>query len=85
VLLDAAAHVSLEEDPRLHLSLGQVAAALYDDELFREAKSFLRFFELNSWERQRDLIAESRSLDLDFVGAGGDKFRSDWNAKFPML
>ena len=31
VQLEAAAHVSVE-DPRLHLSLGQVAVALYDSE-----------------------------------------------------
>ena len=75
VLLEAAAHVSLE-DPRLHWSLGQVAVALYDDELLREVKSFLRFFELKSWEGRLDRIAESRSLDLDFVGDAGEKFGS---------
>jgi len=72
VLLEAAAHVSLE-DPRLHMWLGQVAVALYDDELFRQAKSFLQFFELKSWERRLDLVAESRSLHLDFVGMHGQE------------
>ncbi len=39
VLLEAAAHVSVE-DPRLHLALSQVAVALYDSQLLREAKVF---------------------------------------------
>lgn len=66
VLLEAAAHVGIE-DPRLHLSLGQVALALYDSELLREAKTFLRFFNLKSWERRLDQIAQSRRSDYDFL------------------
>jgi hypothetical protein len=66
VLLEAAAHVSVE-DPRLHLSLGQVAVALYDSELLHEAKTFLRFFELKSWERRFDQITQSRRSDYDFL------------------
>ena len=66
VLLEAAAHVSVE-DPRLHWSLGQVAVALYDEQLLHEAKTFLRFFELKSWERRLDQIAQSRCSDYDFL------------------
>ena len=66
VLLEAAAHVSVE-DPRLHFSLGQVALALYDSELLHEAKTFLRFFKLKSWEHRLDEIAQSRWSDYDFL------------------
>ncbi len=66
VLLEAAAHVSLE-DPRLHWSLGQVAVALYDSQLLHEAKAFLRFFKLKSWEHRLDQLAESRWSDYDFL------------------
>jgi hypothetical protein len=65
VLLEAAAHVSVE-DPRLHFSLGQIARALYDSELLHEAKAFLRFFKLKSWERRLDHIAPSRWSDYDY-------------------
>lgn len=64
VLLEAAAHVSVE-DPRLHLSLGQIALALYDSDLRHEAKTFLRFFKLKEWERRLD--AQSRWSDHDFL------------------
>lgn len=66
VLLEAAAHISVE-DPRLHLAVGQVAVALYDSQLLREAKTFLRFFKLKSWERKLDQIAQSRWCDYDFL------------------
>jgi len=66
VLLEAAAHVSVE-DPRLHLSLGHVAVRLYDSKLLHEAKTFLRFFNLRSWERRLDQIAHSRRSDYDFL------------------
>lgn len=66
VLLEAAAHVSVE-DPRLHLSLGQVALALHDSELLHEAKTFLRFLKLKSWERRLDQNAQSRWSDYDFL------------------
>jgi hypothetical protein len=66
VLLEAAAHVGVE-DPRLHLSLGHVAVKLYDSKLLHEAKSFLRFFKLKSWERRLDQIAHSRGSDYDFL------------------
>ena len=64
VLLEAAAHISVE-DPRLHLSLGQIALALYDSNLRHEAKTFLRFFKLKEWERR--LNAQSRWSDYDFL------------------
>ena len=67
VLLEAAAHVS-NEDPRLHLSLGQVALALYDSDLRHEAKTFLRFFKLKEWERRLD--AQSRWSNYDFLLEG---------------
>ena len=65
VLLETAAHVSFE-DPRVHVLLGQVAAALYDRELLREVKAFLQFFKLNSWERKLDAVVQSGSLDFEF-------------------
>ena len=65
-LLEAAAHVSVE-DPRLHLALGQIALALYDSELLQEAKTFLRFFKLKSWEHRLDQTAQSRRSDYDFL------------------
>jgi len=65
-LLEAAAHVGVE-DPRLHFSLGQVALALYDSDLLHEAKTFLRFFELKSWERRLDQIIHSPWSDYDFL------------------
>lgn len=64
VLLEAAAHVSIE-DPRLHLSLGHVALALYDSDLRHQAKTFLRFFKLKEWERRLD--AQSRWSNFDFL------------------
>ena len=66
VLLEAAIHVGVE-DPRLHLSMGQVALALYDSELLHEAKMFLRFFKLKSWKRRLD--QKSRWSDYDFLVA----------------
>jgi hypothetical protein len=66
VLLEAAAHVSIE-DPRLHLSLGQVALALYDSELLHEVKTFLRFFKLKSWEGRLNQMAHSRRSNYDFL------------------
>ena len=66
VLLEAAAHVSVE-DPRLHWALGQVGVALYDSELLREAKSFFRFFKLKSWECRLDQNAQTHSPDYDFL------------------
>jgi len=67
VLLEAAAHVSVE-DPRLHLSLGQIALALYDSELLHEAKTFLRYLKLKEWERRLDQFAQSRWSNYDFLG-----------------
>lgn len=66
VLLEAAVHISAE-DPRLHWSLGQVAVALYDSELLHEARAFLRFFQLHSWEHRLDQLAQSRKSDYDFL------------------
>jgi hypothetical protein len=65
VLLETAAHVSFE-DPRVHVLLGQVAVVLHDRELLREAKAFLQFFRLDSWERRLDEIVQSGSPNFDF-------------------
>jgi hypothetical protein len=51
VALETVGHVSLE-DPRAHLLLGEVAVALRDRKLLREAKAFLRFLHLDRWERK---------------------------------
>lgn len=67
VLLEAAVHVTVE-DPRLHLALGRIALALYDSELFHEAKSFLRFFKLKSWERRLDQLTHTPGFSYyDFL------------------
>jgi hypothetical protein len=60
VALETVAHVSLE-DPRAHLLLGQIAVALRDHELLREAKSFLQFLKLGPWERKLDEAVRSGS------------------------
>lgn len=65
VLLETAAHVSVE-DPRLHVLLGQVAVALPDRKLLREAKAFLQFFQLNSAERRLSEIVQSGSPNFEF-------------------
>jgi len=67
VVLETVAHVSLE-DPRAHLLLGQIAVALQDQALLREAKAFLQFFQLDSWERRLDEVVRARSPDFEFTG-----------------
>jgi len=64
VLLETAGHVSFE-DPRVHVLLGQVAVALYDGELLREAKAFLQFLQFDSWERRLDWIVQSGSREFE--------------------
>jgi hypothetical protein len=65
VLLETAAHVSFE-DPRVHMLLGQVAVALRDRELLHEAKAYLKFFKLSSWEHKLDEVVQSGSPDFEF-------------------
>lgn len=65
VLLETAAHVSFE-DPRVHVLLGQVALALHDRELLREAKAFLQFLKLNTWERKLDEVVKSGTPNFEF-------------------
>ena len=50
-----------------HAHIGQVAVALYDSQLLHEAKSFLRFFKLESWEHRLNSIADTRRYDCDFL------------------
>lgn len=64
VALETVGHVSLE-DPRLHLLLGQLAVGLKDRKLLREAKAFLRYFELDQWERKLDQVVQSGRPDFD--------------------
>ena len=64
VALETVGHVSLE-DPRLHLLLGQLAVELEDRKLLREAKAFLRYFELAEWEQKLDQVVRSGRPDLD--------------------
>jgi hypothetical protein len=66
VALETVAHVSLE-DPRAHLLLGQIAVALRDHELLREARSFLQFLKLGPWESKLDEAARSGSPDFSPV------------------
>jgi hypothetical protein len=62
--LETVAHVSFE-DPRAHLLLGQIAIVLQDRTMLREAKAFLQFFTLNSWERRLDEDIRSSSPDFE--------------------
>lgn len=66
VVLETIAHVSLD-DPRAHLLLGQIAVAIQDRPMFREAKAFLQFFKLNSWERRLDEADRSGAPDFEFT------------------
>ena len=66
VALETVAHVSLE-DPRPHLLLGQIAVALQDQGLLREARTFLQFLNLRSWEDKLDKAIKSGSPDFEFV------------------
>lgn len=66
VLLESVAHVSYE-DPRTHYLLGQIAVALRDRTLLREARAFLRHFQLESWERRLDAAIRSGSPDFALV------------------
>lgn len=66
VALETVAHVSLE-DPRAHLLLGQIAVALQDRRLLREAKAYLRFLKLESWEDKLDQVIHSGSPNFEFV------------------
>jgi hypothetical protein len=65
VVLETVAHVSFE-DPRAHLLLGQIAVALKDRLMLREATAFLQFLNLSSWERRLDDVKRSGTLDFDF-------------------
>jgi len=64
VALETVAHVSLE-DSRVHLLLGQIAVALRDHELLREARSFLQFLEADLCERGLDEAVRSGSPSFD--------------------
>ena len=63
VTLETVAHVSFE-DPRAHFLLGQIGVALQDRAMLREAKAFLRFFQLDLWERRLDGVVRSGSPDF---------------------
>ena len=63
VALSAVGHVSLE-DRRLRLLLGQLAVALGDRTLLREAKAFLRFLNLSAWERMLEEVEQAGSPDF---------------------
>jgi hypothetical protein len=60
VALETVGHVSLE-DPRPHLLLGELAVALGDRTLLREAKEFLVYFKHDPWYRKLDLIGHGGS------------------------
>jgi len=65
VTLETVAHVSFEE-PRAHFLLGQIAVALRDRALLREAKAFLQFFQLDRWEHRLEEAVRSGSPDFEF-------------------
>jgi len=64
VAFETVGHVSLE-DPRAHMLLGQIAVALRDRRLFREAKGFLQFLRLGAWERRLDEASRSGTPDFE--------------------
>lgn len=64
VAYETVAHVSIE-DPRAHYLLGQIAIALNDRNVLREAKAFLQFLQFNTWERRLDEAARSGSPDFE--------------------
>jgi len=66
IVLETIAHVSLE-DPRAHLLLGQIAVALHERRTLREAKAFLQFFKLSSWERRLDEVDRSGAPDFELT------------------
>ena len=66
VVLETIAHVSAE-DPRAHLLLGQIAVALQDRPLLHEAKAFLQFFKLTSWELRLDEADRSGAPSFEFT------------------
>lgn len=65
VVLETVSHVSLE-DPRAHLLLGQIAIALNDRPMLREATAFLQFFNLSSWERRLEEVKRTGKPDFEF-------------------
>lgn len=69
MLLEAAAHVGVE-DLRLHLAMGQVAVALYDNKLLHEARRFFRFFKFDAWQPKFDQLTQSRLFKYDFLMDG---------------
>jgi hypothetical protein len=63
VALETVAHVS-PDDPRVHLLLGQIAVALGDRQMLREAKAHLRFLKHDSWEQRLDESVRSGTPDF---------------------
>jgi hypothetical protein len=47
------------------LLLGQIAAAVQERKMLREAKAFFRFFQHISWERRLDEAVRSGSPDVE--------------------
>ncbi len=66
VAYETVAHVNFE-DPRAHLLLGEIAVSVRDRTLLREARRFLQFFGLDSWERRLDTAIRSGSPDFEFA------------------
>jgi len=64
VALETVAHVGLE-DPRVHYLLGQLAVALEDKEMLREARAFLKFLKHESWEQKLDEVARGGAPDFE--------------------
>lgn len=64
VAMETVGHVS-PEDPRPHLLLGELAVKLRDRKLLREARAFLRFLNLDRWERKLEQVEQSGSPDFE--------------------
>lgn len=66
VAFETVSHVSLE-DPRTHLLLGQIAVALRDRRLLREASTFLQFLNAGSFRRKLEEATRSRLPHFETV------------------
>jgi hypothetical protein len=64
VLLETVGHVT-PDDPRLHVYLGELAAARGDDRMLREAKCFLSFLDYNGSDERFERAAATRRVEFD--------------------
>ena len=73
IALQTVGHVTLE-DGRSHFLLGQIAVALRDRRLLREAQAFLQFLDFKLWARKLDRVVESGRPDFEHLESYGPRF-----------